>query len=132
MLIILGGLTFLFGIVGVVGITMLPDTAIAESITSADFHPAVPKFLFPIFLALGILGPIVQMVAARMIYDGAGWARWLYLAWAAIELTTNFLATPNKMLLLPGLGVVLICCVYLFSAKANSFFEDRKNSTGVE
>lgn len=79
----------------------------------------------PFFVAVGLVCPVVMIVAAIGIFRGHNWARWLATADIVASLVLRAIAAP-KLLLFPA-DVILI--YFLFTPTANAFFARRDSGT---
>lgn len=68
------------------------------------------------------VGGAITVVTGLAMLKGQNWGRWLYLLWAALGLIVGLLTSPMKLMILPGMLVVLTIAFFLFRPKANAFF----------
>ena len=73
----------------------------------------------------GAVGAIVTIVCAYGILKGLPWSRVLYVAWGIVGLVIGFYISPIKAFLVLSLIFLVVISVFLFSDKANDWFQAR-------
>jgi hypothetical protein len=69
-----------------------------------------------------LLGIAVPMVAGVFIWEGANWARVMYIGWGIANYLLSVIVVPNKHDLLPGLPIFAICAILLLLPGPRSYF----------
>jgi hypothetical protein len=82
-------------------------------------------------LALCFLGAGITMACGRFLLRGANWARWLYLAWMAVQWVPFLTQShPASWIIALNLAIDLVIVACLFNPKANAYFQPRRLSEG--
>ena len=101
------------------------------SIFTMGSNPVAMKMLQQMHVPLlfqqvwGTIGTIVTLICAYGILKGLPWSRVLYVAWGIIGLVVGFYISPIKAFLVLSLILLVVISVFLFSDKANDWFQAR-------
>lgn len=101
------------------------------SVFTMGSNPVAMKMLVQMHVSLlvqqawGAIGAIVTIVCAYGILKGQPWSRVLYVAWGIVGLVVGFYISPIKAFLVLSLIFLMVISVFLFSDKANDWFQAR-------
>jgi hypothetical protein len=101
------------------------------SVFTIQSNPVAMKMLEQMHVPLlfqqvwGIIGTVVTLICAYGILKGQPWSRVLYVAWGIIGLVVGFYVSPIKAFLVLSLIFLVVISVFLFSDKANDWFQAR-------
>ena len=101
------------------------------SVFTMGSNPMAMKMLQQMHVSLmvqqvwGAVGAIVTIVCAYGILKGLPWSRVLYVAWGIVGLVIGFYISPIKAFLVLSLIFLVVISVFLFSDKANDWFQAR-------
>jgi hypothetical protein len=101
------------------------------SVFTMGSNPVAMKMLVQMHVSLlvqqawGAIGAIVTIVCAYGILKGQPWSRVLYVAWGIVGLVVGFYISPIKAFLVLSLIFLVVISVFLFSDKANDWFQAR-------
>ena len=74
---------------------------------------------------MGVIGTIVNLIAAYGILKGLPWSRVLYVAWGIIGLVFGAYTAPTKGGLVVSLIILVVISVFLWTNSANDWFQAR-------
>ena len=83
----------------------------------------IPITLQYIITALGLS---ITIISAIGMLKNKNWARFLYVGWSVIGFIIALLTSPMTAMLIPGVIVFMIITFFLFSTKANNYFNPGK------
>ena len=101
------------------------------SVFTMGSNPVAMKMLVQMHVSLlvqqawGAIGAIVTIVCAYGILKGQPWSRVLYVAWGIVGLVVGFYISPITASLVHRLIFLVVISVFLFSDKANDWFQAR-------
>lgn len=75
--------------------------------------------------AWGTIGAIVSLICAYGILKGQPWSRVLYVVWSVISIIAGFYVSPMKATIAVNVVVLLVVGFFLFTEKANDWFQAR-------
>jgi hypothetical protein len=76
----------------------------------------------PIQYIISYIGILITIVSGIAMLKGKNWARFLYIIWNLIGFAIGIIASPIKMVMIPGFVVFLVAAFFLLSREANKFF----------
>ena len=83
----------------------------------------IPITLQYIMITLGLT---ITIISAIGMLNCKNWARFLYVGWSMIGFVISLLTSPVIAMLIPGIIVFMIITFFLFSSKANIYFNSGK------
>jgi len=83
----------------------------------------IPITLQYIMITLGLT---ITIISAIGMLNCKNWARFLYVGWSMIGFIISLLTSPMIAMLIPGIIVFMIITFFLFSSKANIYFNSGK------
>jgi hypothetical protein len=116
---VIGWLLIIFTLFGLYGVVTMGSNPIATKML-AQMHVSL---LFE--QVWGVLGSIINLVCAYGILKGLPWSRVLYLVWSVISLIVSFAISPIKSLVVFSLIMVVVIVGFLFTNRANEWFNAR-------
>ena len=103
------------------------------SVFTMGSNPEMVKMLDQMHISLAfeqawtVLGTIINLLVAYGIFKGLPWSRVLYLVWGVIGVIAGFYLSPMKAAALLGLVLFVVVCAFLFTNRANEWF----NASGL-
>ena len=94
-------------------------------------NPAMTSALQQMKMSLGmyqgwvVLNAVITLVCAYGFLKGEPWSRVLYVVWGVIGLVVGFYISPMKAAVLVSLVVLVVIAFFLFTEKANDWFQAR-------
>jgi hypothetical protein len=76
----------------------------------------------PVQVGLYFMNLIVPLVTAIFMYEGANWARVLYIGWGIAYYLLEAIVTPDVYLLLPGLPIFAVASILLLLPGPRAYF----------
>ena len=113
---VIGWILIVTGIMSLPGMFRTPRTPQAQEIAAKNPVPT------PIQRAISVVSTVVTVVCGYFLLQGKNWARYLIVAWSAIQLSYGFIASPFKLLLILGVFFFLLETYFLFRPRAQEFF----------
>ncbi len=83
----------------------------------------------PVQLLLSCLGLVITFVSGIAMLKGLNWSRYLYVVWSGAIFVLYMIISPFKVMMIPGILVLLVVAFFLFSSKANDFFRPEGTSS---
>ena len=84
---------------------------------------AINSLPISVQMALSAAALVITLVSGLFLLRGAGWARGLYLGGSGLQLVISFFTLSAKLMVLPGLLILLLAAAFLFRAPANAYFQ---------
>ncbi|MGC2423430.1 MAG: hypothetical protein WA666_03635 [Nitrospirota bacterium] len=72
---------------------------------------------------------LISFVCGIAMLKGRNWSRYLYVIWGAIGFIIGIVITPFKVMMIPGILILLVVVFFLFRPKANEFFRPGPDET---
>lgn len=76
----------------------------------------------PMFYILFYFGIAVSVIGWMGMLKGQDWARLINVIWAMIGFATNFVTSPMKGFMIPGLVLIAMGVFFLYRPASNQYF----------
>lgn len=79
----------------------------------------------PIQCGFSLLGSVITAISGLAMLQGKNWARLLYLIWSGLSLIVLFVASPDKLSVIPGAILFALIALFLFQPKTVEYFQNK-------
>jgi hypothetical protein len=116
---IIAWLLIILTVLGVIGaFTMGSNPAMASALQQM-------KMSLAMYQGWVVLNAVITLICCYGFLKGQPWSRVLYVVWGVIGLVVGFYISPMKAAILVSLVILVVVAFFLFTEKANDWFQAR-------